>query len=269
MATPTSTQSSFCFDWTKCIFCQKHLRKIKTSCPADSKRSDVGSGYKSLSDVISGFMELGELPLDIKYYVPYWDDGDGMEASFTRHRACWHIKCRQRSLHCTKLERLQNRQPNEEIGFDNESDNEPDLLNDEHEPCPKRSRCKIDKSVPVCYFCDLPGPDLRKCMDKEMSNKVKDCAILAKDSMLVAKLVLGDMCAVDAYYHPSCILKVYYKAQKASRSQASNNDVDTTDLPSSGLNFESLALADVIAHIEDMKHNTVTDTPTVFKLSAS
>ena len=29
------------FDWSKCIFCQKHLKGVKTTCPAKSKRPDV------------------------------------------------------------------------------------------------------------------------------------------------------------------------------------------------------------------------------------
>ena len=100
MATPTG------FDWYKCIFCQRHIPKLKINCPADSKRADVGAGYRTLCETVAGFIRLGQLPSDIVPHVQYWDEGDGMESTFMRHRASWHIKCKQKFVHVTKLGRL-------------------------------------------------------------------------------------------------------------------------------------------------------------------
>ena len=89
------------------MFCQKDIRDAKLSCPADSKRTDVGTGYITLSETIEGFTKVGHLPGDIKSKVQYWDEGDGIAATLKRRRACWHIKCKNKTLHVTKLTRLQ------------------------------------------------------------------------------------------------------------------------------------------------------------------
>jgi len=56
-----SMASSKVFDWSKCIFCQRDIRNSKINCPADSKRADVGSGYRSLCDAVNAFVALGKL----------------------------------------------------------------------------------------------------------------------------------------------------------------------------------------------------------------
>ena len=80
------------FDWSKCIFCQRDVRNSKTTCPADSKHADVGSGYRSLCESVNGFIKFGKLPADIQTVIQYWDEGNGFEATFMQRRACWHIK---------------------------------------------------------------------------------------------------------------------------------------------------------------------------------
>ena len=88
------------------FFCQRHIPKLKTNCPADSKLADVGVGYRTLCETVAAFIRLGQLPSDIVPHVQYWDEGDDMESTFMRHRARWHIKCKQKFVHVTKLGRL-------------------------------------------------------------------------------------------------------------------------------------------------------------------
>ena len=61
MANPVFQPLS-CFNWKLCVICQ-----VKTNeplqCPANSKRKDVGAGYKSLSDNIRSFQDLVEIPM--------------------------------------------------------------------------------------------------------------------------------------------------------------------------------------------------------------
>jgi hypothetical protein len=94
------------FDWSKCIFCQRIIPKVKTVGPFDSKRSDVGCGYTSLADAVSGFRDIGQLPLGVNFEA--WDEGDGLESTCRRRHACWHASCRQK-LHGTKLDRLRSK----------------------------------------------------------------------------------------------------------------------------------------------------------------
>ena len=41
----------------------KRVRSRHMQCPADSKRSDVGAGYKTLAENILQFNELGCMPI--------------------------------------------------------------------------------------------------------------------------------------------------------------------------------------------------------------
>jgi len=51
------------------------IPKNKTVCPADSKQSDVGSGYTSLKTV-HGFAEIDKMPPDVN--IDERDEGDGI-----------------------------------------------------------------------------------------------------------------------------------------------------------------------------------------------
>ena len=63
----------------------------------------MGCGYATLATAVRGFSEIGELPSGIN--IEAWDEGDGIEATCRRRRACWHASCRQ-VLHGTELDRL-------------------------------------------------------------------------------------------------------------------------------------------------------------------
>jgi hypothetical protein len=167
-ATPSTDRS---FDWGKCIFCQKSLQSVKTNCPADSRRTDVGCGCKSLYDAVEEFAKLGQLPSDVIPFVQFWDEGNGNEATCASHRACWHIKCRQRFFHSTKLERLQKDLADINNNVTVECEVDADVNNctdsDPVDPLSKmpritRSASKLSATddMSVCFFCGLPGADL-------------------------------------------------------------------------------------------------------------
>jgi len=105
-------------DWTKCIFCQKDLQKVKTICPANSKKADAGCGYKTVADLVESFRELGGLPEGLK--VDLWDEGEGIANTLSQRKAVFHHHCRS-LLHPTTLERLRKRRVDENEGHDEES----------------------------------------------------------------------------------------------------------------------------------------------------
>lgn len=82
MATPT-----IAFDWNQCIFCQKYLRDNKLNCPADSKRTDIGSGYATLAQVLDGYTKLCQVLAELNCKLKFWDEGPGIEATLSHHRA--------------------------------------------------------------------------------------------------------------------------------------------------------------------------------------
>ena len=128
-------------DWKKCVLCQEDTGE-PLQCPARSKRSDLGAGYKTLASNLKQFVELGSLPLPVS--LDALDEGNGVENALLRHNPCWHKSCGFK-FNVSKLKRAQKRQTNtsESIG------NIP----------PKRTRkslqCTASKST--CFFCEEQG----------------------------------------------------------------------------------------------------------------
>ena len=93
-------------DWSLCVLCQESKGEA-LQCPADSKRSDVGAGYKTLAENIQQFNELGCTPIQIS--LSRLNEGDGMENTFLRSKARWHKSCHL-LFNSTKLNRAKKRQ---------------------------------------------------------------------------------------------------------------------------------------------------------------
>ena len=75
-------------------------------CPGQSKRKDVGIGYKSLTENLIKFDELNLLPKTLQ--LNRIDKGEGVEAALSSNNAKWHKSCRLQ-FNNTKLERAQKR----------------------------------------------------------------------------------------------------------------------------------------------------------------
>ena len=56
-----TTAQPVSIDWKLCVLCQKRKEEI-LQCPANSKRTDLGAGYKSLAENLLLFNELGMVP---------------------------------------------------------------------------------------------------------------------------------------------------------------------------------------------------------------
>ena len=111
-----------------------------------------------------------------------------------------------------------------------------------------------------CFFCTRPDNDLRQVKAFGVDENVKHCASMVGDSFLQGKLANGDLIAKEAKYHPACLLMLY---RKASRVQ--HHKVKATEPVVAEFSAESLALAEVIAYIEDKP--SYETPPSVFKLS--
>ena len=182
------------FDWKRCIFCQKEIPKVRTVCPADSKWSDVGCGYATLSGVVRGFTEVSHTVPGLKTDV--WDDGDGIEATCQKNRACWHAPCRQK-LHVTKLNRLRTQtQPEFVAGTCSAVASSPDSGHEVDEQIPQKrvKRNTVVSTQSTCFFCDETEDDLRQVMTFQLDERVRQCASIVNDCILSGKLAGGDDC---------------------------------------------------------------------------
>src|SRR6218665_2530513 len=100
-------------------------------------------------------------------------------------------------------------------------------------------------------------------MTKSISDKIRSCAEILKDHVLIAKLAqsMNDLIAFGAQYHPECLITIY---KQASHVQTSPVQLDSEVLQVR-VNSESLAFANVVSYMEDVRQDE--STPTVFRLS--
>ena len=218
-------------DWRYCIICQKptieHLQ-----CPASSKRNDSGVGYRSFANNIKEFNSLGMLPTDIN--IDLFDEGKGIEQTLVNHKALWHKYCRDR-LSNTKLNRAKKRKLAEtsvdEAGGPVKS---------------RRSSIKAASTNDHCFFCEQPGnqSNLHQAETLKVDKKVRDCAVLLNDGKLIAKLSVGDMVALEAKYHTSCLVSLYNRARNQRSATLKESNTTTSDL-------DELAFAQVVSYIDE------------------
>ena len=100
-----STSCTANTDWKLCIICQEHTAEA-LRCPLQSKRADKGSGYASLTEHLTQFNELGQLPSTLP--IGRLDEGHGIEAAMFANKAQHHQTCRHK-YNETKLKRAKKR----------------------------------------------------------------------------------------------------------------------------------------------------------------
>ena len=139
-----NTQSLVPIDWKLCVICQLKTNE-PLQCPANSKRSDLGAGYKSLADNIKSFQDLDEIP--IKFDPQKIDDGSGIENSLFQNKASWHKSCRNK-LNTTELKRARKRKACED---EREQGNSPSKT---RRTSTLHSSSNRKRNEPKCFFCD-------------------------------------------------------------------------------------------------------------------
>ena len=76
-------------------------------------------------------------------------------------------------------------------------------------------------------------------MTFELDSRATKCAQLLADNILSAKLSRGDMIAIEAKYHPPCLLELYHKTSRLEiQAWCSKSD---SDFASTKFEIESLA----------------------------
>ena len=86
-----SKQTDTLTDWKLCVLCQaKTLEPLQ--CPANSKRTDVGAGYRYVAENLIKFQELDAIPAGVN--IQHLNIDTGLENVLYEHRAAWHKSCR-------------------------------------------------------------------------------------------------------------------------------------------------------------------------------
>ena len=190
-------------DWKLCVLCQER-KEESLQCPANSKKTDLGAGYKTLAENLLLFNELGMVPFAIN--LEQLNDGSGVENTLLKNKASWHKSCKDK-VNSTKLKRAQKRRKQEDATS--------------HSPVKTRRTSLVGEGRPnenesKCFFCNnVAGPSgLHKASTFEIDRSVRESAIKLKDTDLLAKLAGGDMVAIEAKYHLTCLAALYNRVRK-------------------------------------------------------
>ena len=242
----TNVQHVAMTNWKLCLICQEQKEEPLT-CPSQSKRKDIGSGYRSLAETLIRFNELGQLPIHLKRL----DEGNGIEMTMVANDAKYHQSCRLQ-YNNTKLQRAEKRART--------------ATSEDHniDTACKYMRSQItDNSIlqkDACFFCGKsPGTSgLHEAATFQVDKRVKACAVLLEDTELLAKLSTADMVALEAKYHTKCLVSLYNRARKAKAE--GHRDTDETEA------LSGIAFAELVMYIEEMRQLDEERAP-VFKLS--
>ena len=174
----------------------------------NSTKATLGSGYKSLSNHLNQFKDLGHMPVDVKRL----DEGDGIEATLMRHQAGWHKTCYLK-YNQTKLKRLHKRS----VAVKEKTDIRGVYT--------RLSQGGIDLTESKCFLCEEPAGSagLHNVSTYDTDAKVWRCATVLEDTALLAKLAPGDMIALEAKYHLKCLSTLYNRA-RATDGTSSDSD---------------------------------------------
>ncbi|GFO27758.1 hypothetical protein PoB_005426300 [Plakobranchus ocellatus] len=237
-------------DWNLCALCQKPSSK-PLNCPAQSKRTDSGAGYVTLGDNLKNFLQLGKRPLPI--HIARLDEGDGIGNTLARNHAQWQTSCR---LKCSAIRLARAEEtalPSTSSTCSSDSQGQPYKL--------RQAESTNTPTVSNYFFCGKVGTEvmpLHEAMTPRITHRVRQCALKLQDQKLIARLSHGDLVALEAKYHASCLVKLY----NASNRKSEEDMKDSSDRVSHGI-----ALAELIGYIEDTKSSvTVNDIAPVFKL---
>ena len=131
-------------------------------------------------------------------------------------------------------------------------------------PSPVKTRAKVgrgsmDRSE-KCFFCnELQSSDpkeiLHEARTENIDTWVRECASILQDKYLIGKLSEGDMHALDAKYHKSCMTNLHNRMKKKKRQENAKD---------SGEALEGLVMGELVTYINSFRGQEVMP---IFKLS--
>ena len=115
----------------------------------------------------------------------------------------------------------------------------------------------LTKDTITCFICESDKLPLHQVCTLGVDARVRECASVLNDEKLLALLSSGDLIALEAHYHGSCLSNLYRNAEYAKR-----DDVPDSEQPH---RLEGIALAELVSFIEESR-GIVDDLP-IFKLA--
>lgn len=222
-------------DWSLCIICQK-VEEETLSCPLNRQNHDAQSVYQTFLKNVEEFKKIGALPVAVDY------GSEGTPENFVSNKASWHRSCHQK-FNKSKLERqITKKRKNEK------SSEEPEV---------RRSKRDLSFDIKtVCIFCeDATSHKLHAFTTFSAEQSLREMATMMQDTKLLAKMSGGDLVALEAKYHLTCLTK--YRNSYRSYNRRSTQTTSEQD------RVNARAFVELVSHIE----NAVEDGQHIFKLS--
>ena len=153
-------RTPYCINWDLCALCQLENTNEKLVSPANDKRKDRGSGYKSLANNLPKFEEFGQLPIQVPLSV--LDEGGGIEETLRSHQASWHKSCFNKCS-SAKMTRAQKRKHAEvsEDDSDEETSTQASPIKTRLAFLGTAAKSSTREDRKQCFFCEEEGRKLK------------------------------------------------------------------------------------------------------------
>ena len=211
--------------------------------PISGKRADAGSGYDILSKNIQLFNELGCLPLKLNAVL--LGEPASIALLLKHHGAKWHKTCSNK-FNSLKLQRAEKRKSN----------NSDEASPESSKKVTRRSCEEQTQTTDTCFFCEESTGELHCISTLNTDQRVRTCASLLQDLVLIGKLSSGDLISQGAMYHAKCLKALYNKADRATSNQVPKSKKQQP---------QGIAFAQLVAHIEEVQAGSTS--ASVFKLA--
>ena len=98
----------------------------------------------------------------------------------------------------------------------------------------------------ACFFCGLASGDLHEASTFNIDRNVRKCAVDLQDTVLLAKLSVGDLISQEAVYHSKCLTSLYNRAREPkSGEQCTEKQI------------HGIVIAELVAYIEESRSEAV------------
>ena len=215
-------------DWSKCVICNEEKTDLP-KCPKNRRNSDALSVYASFLENVRKFQDLDAMPVNISF-------SKDITAEILHHNnACWHNSCRQLFTD-TMLARAVNKKRKH------------DSISGAIVRSSKRQSISLSgtkSSYSTCIFCSKKTNEkAHECSTHNIDGRLRAMAIEMEDTELLAKLAGGDVIAIEAKYHSTCMTKYKNKYRSYIRNKNKNSD-------SCNERAKARAFVELVDHIEE------------------
>lgn len=184
-------------DWSACVICQQKTSE-DLKCPLDGPGSgDKTAPYKTFLTSVDAFRKIDRLPQKLCF-------SEGVTVKdFVEHRAKWHKSC------CRKFakDKLHRAERKRELNTDN-----PDSATDE-----KRRKDRQTLAKSSCIFCGKEEGHLHEFRTLDADENIRRMATDLQDTALLAKISGGDLIAIEAKYHLTCLTELRNRHRSKTR----------------------------------------------------